>query len=106
MDHDDWTSDDLVGRTVIDLEDRWFDDTWQGLGEATLCSDPGKVRWRAKPLELRPLHTPSQQQAQGHLECWVDILTPGDALSFPADHVALAPAKPFQVSGFGVTQGK
>jgi hypothetical protein len=35
MDHDDWTSDDLIGKTIIDLEDRWFDDTWQVKGPPT-----------------------------------------------------------------------
>jgi hypothetical protein len=43
MDMDDWSSDDLIGRTVVYLEDRWFDQSWQDLGNHTLCSDPGKV---------------------------------------------------------------
>ena len=29
MDFDDITGDELIGRTVIDLEDRWFDQRWQ-----------------------------------------------------------------------------
>ncbi len=29
MDYDFIGSDDLIGRTVIDLEDRWFDRRWQ-----------------------------------------------------------------------------
>lgn len=28
-DYDDIGQDDLIGRTVIDLEDRWFDQRWQ-----------------------------------------------------------------------------
>ena len=31
MDYDDIGGDELIGRTVIDLEDRWFDQRWQVL---------------------------------------------------------------------------
>jgi len=31
-DHDRFTGDDFIGETVIDLEDRWFDEDWQKLG--------------------------------------------------------------------------
>ena len=43
-------SDDLIGRTVIDLEDRWFDARWQKMGEENVLmpgadpNDPTKVR--------------------------------------------------------------
>ena len=44
MDHDDFTSDDLIGRTVIDLEDRWFDvQGWQAEGAALKSDEPGNV---------------------------------------------------------------
>ncbi|CAN0467761.1 unnamed protein product, partial [Scytosiphon promiscuus] len=32
MDYDDIGGDELIGRTVIDLEDRWFDQRWQVSG--------------------------------------------------------------------------
>lgn len=43
-------SDDLIGATVIDLEDRWFDARWQAWGEEYMikpgddAKDPSKVR--------------------------------------------------------------
>ena len=47
--HSHTGSDDLIGRTVIDLEDRWFDARWQALGQEHMllpgadASDPTKV---------------------------------------------------------------
>ena len=32
MDKNTFSSDALIGKTVIDLEDRWFDARWQALG--------------------------------------------------------------------------
>ena len=32
MDKDTIGSDDLIGSTIIDLEDRWFDQRWQEMG--------------------------------------------------------------------------
>lgn len=53
MDYDAFGSDDLIGKTVIDLEDRWFDDRWKALGSENYCKEPGKMRWNTKPLERR-----------------------------------------------------
>ena len=98
MDHDDFGSDDLIGRTVIDLEDRWFDERWQKVGEQTYDPDAeGGGRWYAKPLENRPLFMPTSALPQGNLECWVDILEPGEAAAFAPDDVALPPEQKFEV---------
>jgi len=43
------------------------------------------------------LRTPAQQQPQGHLECWVDILEPAQASAYPAEDIALPPSQKFQV---------
>jgi hypothetical protein len=32
-DHDNFQSDEFMGETSIDLEDRWFHPTWQALGK-------------------------------------------------------------------------
>ena len=103
MDKDTIGSDDLIGKTVIDLEDRWFDTRWQKLGEENMilpgndANDETRVRWKTKPIEHRTLYVPSSTAGQGIVEMWVDIMTPEEAQSFPADNVALPPVQTFEV---------
>lgn len=59
MDYDDLFGDDLIGRTVIDLDDRFFSIDWQALDE--------------KPIEFRQLYHHSTSLSQGVITCWVDI---------------------------------
>ena len=49
------SSDDLVGETVIDLEDRWFSSMFHCLSD--------------KPIERRPLYHPSSKHVQVQLQC-------------------------------------
>ena len=58
-DYDTLFGDDLIGKTSIDLDDRFFTPAWQSLDE--------------KPIEQRELKVPSSKLSQGILECWVDI---------------------------------
>ena len=58
-DFDDLFGDDLIGKTVIDLDDRFFSPEWRGLLD--------------KPIEYRELYHPSTSLAQGTILCWVDI---------------------------------
>ena len=57
MDKDHIGSDDLIGKTVIDLEDRWFDSRWQDWGQENMIlpgndlEDETRVRWKTKPIE-------------------------------------------------------
>ena len=97
MDKDEIGSDDLIGLTTIDLEDRWFDKRWQEIGRSNRNEDPEKLRWDTKDLERRSLYVPSSNNAQGVLECWVDILRPGEASAFPPDDVTLPPKQLFEV---------
>lgn len=103
MDKDLIGSDDLIGKTTIDLEDRWFDGRWQEWGKENQImpgddpSDPSKVRYKTKPIERRNLYAPGFSLGRGVLECWVDILTPEQALAFPPDDVSLPPTTIFEV---------
>jgi hypothetical protein len=103
MDKDLIGSDDCIGRTTIDLEDRWFDARWQRMGEENMLrpgedpKDKSKVRWHTKPVERRSLYIPSKNMPQGVLECWLDIMKPEIASTFPPDDVALPPVQMFEV---------
>ena len=58
-DYDFLFGDDLIGTTIIDLDDRWFCPEWKSL--------------EYKPIEYRELYHKSTSLAQGTILCWVDI---------------------------------
>lgn len=58
-DYDLLFGDDLIGTTTVDLDDRFFNPTWQTMDE--------------KPIECRELYIPSSSANQGILEMWLDI---------------------------------
>ena len=103
MDKDNFFSDDVIGKTVIDLEDRWFDHRWQKMGEENCTVGDGKdnssakPRWQTKPVERRSLYHAGAKQPQGILEMWLDIMKPDVADVFPPDDVHLPPKQIFEV---------
>ena len=83
--------DDLIGRTVIDLEDRWFLKRWRTMGQDLQCDEIGATRFAVKPLERRALYADACTNPQGTLECWLDLLTPGENAAYPPDDISLPP---------------
>jgi hypothetical protein len=91
MDYDLIGSDDLIGKTVIDLEDRWFDKRWQKLGEE--FENVAEGRYRPRPIETREIFLPTSSTSQGMMTMWVDIMTPTQAGQYPIVDIALPPPK-------------
>ena len=58
-DYDDLFGDDLIGKTSIDLDDRFFNGDWQAIEE--------------KPIEYRQIYHPSTSLSQGVITCWLEI---------------------------------
>eukprot|EP00742_Colponemidia_sp_Colp-10_P006543 GILJ01007013.1.p1 GENE.GILJ01007013.1~~GILJ01007013.1.p1 ORF type:complete len:1298 (-),score=199.01 GILJ01007013.1:115-4008(-) len=80
---EDLVTDELIGLTVIDLEDRWLSPEWQ--------------RFREKPTEFRTLRNPAVMVPQGKVEMWVDLLPVADALSIPAEILIKPEPEPFEI---------
>lgn len=53
-----------IGSTVIDLEDRWFNQRYHSM-----------VKEDAVPIEARELHTQDSSFSRGHLRLWIDMMT-------------------------------
>ena len=59
MDHDDLFGDELIGKTFVDLEDRYFLPEWRALAD--------------KPVEYRQIYHPSSAVSQGVIKMWIEI---------------------------------
>ncbi|KAA0148152.1 hypothetical protein FNF31_07464 [Cafeteria roenbergensis] len=91
-DFDSVSFDDFIGRTEIDLEDRWFDPRWQALGRGF----ESRGRLPPKPLEERRLFSPDRWESTGALQVWVDVLDPATARDHPAVDIEPPPPRDFE----------
>ncbi|KAH7825291.1 putative myoferlin-like protein [Monocercomonoides exilis] len=73
-DHNRIGSDDLMGRTVIDLETRLMCDHWRAMAP--------------KPIEWRALWSPASSFPQGKIEMWLEIMTPEEARLNPPKEIS------------------
>ena len=64
IDYDSLFSDDLIGETSIDIEDRYFDNRWQAL--------------ESKPIEVRQLYHPDYEASQGEVLMWIEMFDQGE----------------------------
>lgn len=63
-DYDMVFGDELIGTSVMDLEDRYFTLDWMALTD--------------KPVEYRNLYFPASKMSQGVVKCWLEIIKVND----------------------------
>merc|ERR1719319_2033089 len=81
----DWDGigDDLIGETVIDIEDRWYSEAWRALEK--------------KPVETRSLWSPQSTVSQGKLRLWMELISPTDAKKYPIVDISPPPQTAFEL---------
>ena len=81
-DYDDVFSDDKIGQTVIDLEDRFFSQKWQSLKE--------------KPIETRALYMKTTKVPQGGVRLWLEMVPIADRASLRTRDICQRPPAEYE----------
>ena len=82
FDHDDIFSDQKIGQTVIDLEDRFFCNKWLSLKE--------------KPIETRPLLNKITKVPQGGVRLWLEVTPITERATLKLRDVTIRPPSEFE----------
>lgn len=82
-DYDEIFGDDLIGTTIVDLEDRYFSMEWQSLEE--------------KPVEYRQIYHESTSISQGVVKCWVEVCPVSMMQNVKLWEIAEKPPEEFEV---------
>ena len=81
-DHDAIFSDELIGRTTVDLEDRFFSNKWMKLVN--------------KPIETRTLFHKSTKLEQGTIRCWIEVIPKKELVLSPIWKIDPRPPAEFE----------
>jgi len=68
-----------IGSTTVDLEDRWFCNSWRDMLH--------------KPIEIRTLRKEGSDVSVGKMECMIDLLPSAEAVQRPALNLAMSSRK-------------
>mmetsp|Transcript_41267 Transcript_41267/g.92677 ORF Transcript_41267/g.92677 Transcript_41267/m.92677 type:complete len:1537 (+) Transcript_41267:145-4755(+) len=78
----------LIGSSTIDLEDRFYDITWQKA-----------MKMNKVPIEYRPLETKGSEtfKFRGSVEMWVELIDAARAAEIPANVLMMPPAAEVEI---------
>ena len=81
----DWDGigDDLIGRTTMDIEDRWYSTNWREL--------------EVKPVETRSLWSEQSSVSQGKLKLWMEMMSPSEAKKYPMIDIRPPEMEPYEL---------
>jgi len=82
-DYDEIFGDDLIGTSILDLEDRYFSMEWMSLTD--------------KPVEYRQIYHESSSISQGNIKCWLEVIPIKDVPQHTLWDITEKPAEEIEV---------